>query len=101
MENNSNRIESVSAQNIVDESLKEESISWASEVVLPLTNQTYDNTLMSFLGRVQYSLRDKYLLPRVCVPTDHPSLPAIINFLIFPLRLLRGVLMKNLFEKYR
>jgi len=61
MENNSNRIESVSAQNIVDESLKEESISWASEVVLPLTNQTYDNTLMSFLGRVQYSLRDKYL----------------------------------------
>lgn len=61
MENNSNRIESVSAQNIVDESLKEESISWASEVVLPLTNQMYENTLMSFLGRVQYSLRDKYL----------------------------------------
>ena len=56
-----NRTESTTVQNILDESLGEESMGWGTEVALPVVNNVTETSLMSFFGRVNYTYRDRYL----------------------------------------
>lgn len=56
-----NRTESTTVQNILDETLGEESMGWGTEVALPVTNSITETSLMSVFGRVNYTYRNRYL----------------------------------------
>ncbi|GHU98716.1 SusC/RagA family TonB-linked outer membrane protein [Bacteroidia bacterium] len=61
MERLDSRTESTTAQNILDGSLGAESIGWGSDVVIPIINNMSQVSLISYLGRANYTYREKYL----------------------------------------
>lgn len=83
LENLNSRTESVTVQNILDESLGEESITSGLEI-LPVNNYLWKSSLMSFIGRVNYTYNDRYLFTAGLRADGSSKLASNNKFGLFP-----------------